>query len=889
MYFKKVIGEIKIRDKRHVDKRIYTLIDGLFYEPFRQMYSPNKKFVHTIKKLVKGLNQNWTIEREGMWFYAMPEGIKLSLQGWKIHVSATFENAEEILQKVSPILLGNRVGFKFLLDTNIIKIINNKNWDRGGSGKFITIYPQNKNEFRLLTEELFKELKLYNGPYILSDKRYKDCKVLYFRYGGIKRNVMLSITGEKIPVLVSPDNELIEDARTPYFNPPSWAKNPFAEKESEKDSSEEIVLNKDRYLIKEALSFSNSGGVYLAEDRKSRQEVIIKEARPYTILDDEGKDAVSLLKKEYEILRFLEGTDIAPKPIEFFHEWEHTYLVEEYLKGLNIREIILKKNPLTKVNPCLKDTKEYYDTFVKLFVSFTNVLRTLHKKGIVFGDLSAQNLIINNDTYSLKLLDFEGAFRVGIEKPTRLFTLGFRDARRVFKSIQDFKDDIYSMGLVMSYFLFPTNSFFLLRDDYHDNVLKIFLDDLGWPKMVFNIVKCCLQRNADYSYIIDSLKRQVRLKKPKYAEDIKKNEVKEIIKKFGAFISNHLEYNKENRLFPADPFMYKTNLLSIGFGATGVMYALKNSGFSIPKRAFHWIEKKLKDVNELTYPPGFLTGTSGIAWTLWDLGYQAKALECMHISNNHRLLKSHHSLFYGSAGIGMANLYFYLKTNNEKYLDAAIDLGKFLLHSAQENDKGIYWEDKGKTYIGYGYGQSGVSLFLLRLYQLMGEKQFLAYGERALKFDLSHGFEMEEGVLSFPASADDNTTYEPYIEAGSGGIAKVLLRYGMSDKTEKIINDVNRKYAVFSGLSFGLASFIDVLTDAYVFSAEKKYLTMAKRPLTGIKQLYLLKTKKRYAVPGDNLYRISCDYATGVAGVMRTLYRYINLDAADFTLDEVTK
>jgi len=111
----------------------------------------------------------------------------------------------------------------------------------------------------------------------------------------------------------------------------------------------------------------------------------------------------------------------------------------------------------------------------------------------------------------------------------------------------------------------------------------------------------------------------------------------------------------------------------------------------------------------------------------------------------------------------------------------------------------------------------------------------------------------------------------------------------MSDKTEKIINDVNRKYAVFSGLSFGLASFIDVLTDAYVFSAEKKYLTMAKRPLTGIKQLYLLKTKKRYAVPGDNLYRISCDYATGVAGVMRTLYRYINLDAADFTLDEVTK
>ncbi len=853
------------------------------------MYSPNKRFVEGLKKLVKGSNQNWSIEREGLWFYAMPEGYKLSLQGWKIHVSATFENAEEILQKVSQILLGNKVGFKFLLDTNILRIINNKNWDRGSSGKFITIYPQNKDEFRLLTEELYKELKFYDGPYILSDKRYKDSKVLYYRYGGIKRNVILSITGGKIPVLVSPDDEFIEDVRTPYFEPPFWAKDPFAEKECKKENSEEITLNKDRYLVKKALSFSNSGGVYLAEDRESRKVVVIKEARPYTIIDDEGKDAVSLLRREYEILRLLEDTDIAPRPIDFFHEWEHTYLVEEYLEGLNIREIILKKNPLTKVNPCLEDTKEYYNIFVKLFMSFTNVLKKLHSKGIVFGDLSATNLIINNETYSIKLLDFEGAFRLGVEKPSSLFTLGFRDARRVFRSIQDFKDDIYSMGLVMSYFLFPTNSLFLLRNDYHNNVLKNFLEDLGWPEMVLNIVKRCVQRKADYSHITGSLKRQAKLKEPRYTEDIKRNEVKEIIKKFGKFILSHMEYSREDRLFPADPFMYKTNPLSIGFGATGVMYSLKNSGFSIPERAFHWVEKKLKDVDELKYPPGFLTGTSGIAWALWDLGYQIKALECMQISNNHKLLKSHHSLFYGSAGVGIVNLYFYLKTNNEKYLNTAIDLGKWLLNSARENDKGIYWKDEGKIYIGYGYGQSGVALFLLRLYQLTGEKRFLAYGKRALKFDLSHSLEMEESVLSFSASTDDNTTFEPYIEAGSGGIAKVLLRYGMSDKIEKIINDVNRKYSVFSGLSFGLASFVDVLTDAYIFCKEKKYLNMAKRSLTGIKQLYLLKNVKGYAVPGDNLYRISCDYATGVAGVMRTLYRYIKLDAADFTLDELTK
>lgn len=47
--------------------------------------------------------------------------------------------------------------------------------------------------------------------------------------------------------------------------------------------------------------------------------------------------------------------------------------------------------------------------------------------------------------------------------------------------------------------------------------------------------------------------------------------------------------------------------------------------------------------------------------------------------------------------------------------------------------------------------------------------------------------------------------------------------------------------------------------------------------------------KDGLATPGDNLFRISCDYATGVAGVMRSLHRIITLDKADFFLDEIEK
>lgn len=104
-----------------------------------------------------------------------------------------------------------------------------------------------------------------------------------------------------------------------------------------------------------------------------------------------------------------------------------------------------------------------------------------------------------------------------------------------------------------------------------------------------------------------------------------------------------------------------------------------------------------------------------------------------------------------------------------------------------------------------------------------------------------------------------------------------------------MINDIYRKYSIFSGLIFGLGSFIDTLVDLYIFLKKERYFRMIGRPLAGIKKLYLLETEKGLATPGDNLFRISCDYATGVAGVMRSLYRIITLDKADFVLDEIEK
>src|SRR5262249_42151189 len=148
------------------------------------------------------------------------------------------------------------------------------------------------------------------------------------------------------------------------------------------------------------------------------------------------------------------------------------------------------------------------------------------------------------------------------------------------------------------------------------------------------------------------------------------------------------------------------------------------------------------------------------------------------MSNESPLLKQHHSYLYGMAGIGMANLYFYVRTGKPEVLAIANDLGDLLLSTAQENERGIYWENEGLLHLGFGYGQSGVALFFLRLFQLSGKEKFISEGTRALEFDLAHSEEREKGILTFPRAPGDPTAL-PYLEEGSAGIAKVALRYGL--------------------------------------------------------------------------------------------------------------
>jgi hypothetical protein len=103
---------------------------------------------------------------------------------------------------------------------------------------------------------------------------------------------------------------------------------------------------------------------------------------------------------------------------------------------------------------------------------------------------------------------------------------------------------------------------------------------------------------------------------------------------------------------------------------------------------------------------------------------------------------------------------------------------------------------------------------------------------------------------------------------------------------DRIFLDTNRKYAIFPCRFKGLAGLGEFLLDAYAFTGERRFLQGAYRVASGI-SLFRVERPAGVAFPGEMLRRISCDFATGSAGVAHFLHRLTHRELpAAFMLDE---
>lgn len=879
---------IDIERRLKLDIISYCFSDKKYFESFLN-YTPNTS--HSYLVLVKELiGSDWNIENRGIWYQCFPNKNRLiPEQGFKIHLSATSITAQELIKKVVPILNEHNITFKIIVDQKALDFINSKTFSRSSSGKFITLYFVSDDEFLMLSKLLYQATFGMDGPYILTDKRYLDSKIVFYRYGGYGKKFLLNVYGEKSLVLRNPNGDVVIDDRTPRFRLPSWVIDPkecSLSKENNVLKQNQVLLN-NRFAIEKAIQFSNSGGVYVGKDTHTGKKIIIKEARPLVNISAENReDAIAVLKREFHILKLLEDTNYTPKPLAYISEWEHNFLVEEFIDGTLFSTYRAMDEVAILTNKSINENTIhlFLYRFFTIGKNLIKAIKSFHKLGIIVGDMSPSNIFIDPNTLDIRIIDFEGAFILGSvesDNTRSVITMGYASkCRQENNRPPSIEDDYYSLGCILYSFIYPVQEFINL----HPASKYLFIDeinkDFGFPSWVGDGIKSLLEGDIDKSYKIfhDTHRIEDITFKPFQQLNRSNIELNRICDGITKNILKMATCSRKDRLWPADYRVFTTNPLNIGFGAMGIIMYLKQVQAKIPKEIENWIVNK--EFDSMTYPPGMYVGLSGIAYCFSEMGMMIKAEKAMENAYESPLLYDSPDLFFGVAGWGWGSLCLYVRTKNSYFLNKACQAGDFLLKTAKRENGYCSWSNAdGVIYYSVAHGASGIALFLLYLYQYTKCEAYLDDAISGMNFELSKGVVTDDYII-WPRSPDSNLLL-PYWRFGNAGIGSALIRFSVllddvrfSKYAALAANYAVTKYSVYPGQFGGMSGIGEFMLDMYIFTKENIYLKYAHQ-LTNLLN-FSIEEDTGIAFPGEKLIRLTCDYGTGSAGVGIFLNRLSN-------------
>jgi hypothetical protein len=274
---------------------------------------------------------------------------------------------------------------------------------------------------------------------------------------------------------------------------------------------------------------------------------------------------------------------------------------------------------------------------------------------------------------------------------------------------------------------------------------------------------------------------------------------------------------------------------------------------------------------------------------LADLGCLEEARTVLEHAHRDPIARRSASLGEDLAGVALAHLALHRHTGDAALLERAAAAGEALLASTAPATR-----FGANDAIGLLHGRSGVALFLRALAAKTGEPRYLEAGRTLLHQELDRALALPDGALSF---ADDATASRalPYLQAGSAGVAMVLMRYVAEGLEERftaslpaILADVRKRCTTHAGLYCGLAGL------AFVAAEHADWLgTDDDREAAAALATGLLK----HAVPhtsgvrflGDGLMRYSAELWSGGAGILLALDRVLHGDRDHFfTLDSDT-
>ena len=148
---------------------------------------------------------------------------------------------------------------------------------------------------------------------------------------------------------------------------------------------------KNEYRIIKPLGKGGVGKIYLAAHEK-RGLVALKLSK-----------SMLSITREYDNIRKYKDKQFVPVVYEL-DDWEscgetYHFFAMEYIKGYNLTEIMKRHVPL--------------ELKVRLFMIILKILRDINEAGLIYSDIKHENIMVDYDNQSIRLVDFGSLIPIG--------------------------------------------------------------------------------------------------------------------------------------------------------------------------------------------------------------------------------------------------------------------------------------------------------------------------------------------------------------------------------------------------------------------------------------------------------------------------------------------
>jgi len=839
---------------------IYCLADRGFYDRLDTRGDEHPDFPQSGRPVPDG----WERVATEAWLSYAPVDGSMPAQGWKIHVSSRLADAERVLDAVWDYCVPRGVAFKFLRSRDVMVMHNSKSAFRGSSGKLVTIYPCDESQLELILKELDEILAGVQGPYILSDLRYGD-GALFVRYGGFIGRYCLGDNGQRVLAIEDADGRLVPDVRGPVFSLPPWVALPeFLRPHLEARNA--VTVADLPYEFERVLLFSNGGGVYLGRDRRTGEQVVLKEGRPHAGLDVLNRDAVTRLAHERDILQRLAGLDEVPAVRDYFTVGDHHFLVQEFVDGTALQRLLIQRYPLTSAD-CSADTlAEYTEWALDMLAKVERAVAALHGRGVVFGDLHPDNILVTEDG-RIVLIDYEVATLAEQRTRSALAHPGFgAPSDRNGVDVDRYALACLHLGL------FAPHTTVLLSV----NRAKA-IDLAAGITATFPVPPAALEWAVDTIVGEASEQTEAAVAAVRGMPLPGETDWPQLRDALARSILASATPERTDRLFPGDINQFRPGGgINLAYGAAGVLYALAASDAGRHPEHEEWLRRRARDPEGHGGCVGFYDGLHGVAHALELLGHRQDALElvdgCTRAGTPWDELEL--SLFGGLPGIGLNLLHLARRTGEAGLAEQALRIVDRCADRLGGPDDVPETAGGDNPRAGLLYGSSGVALLFLRAYERTRDGALLDSAAVALNQDLRRCKRGDDGALQ----VDQGWRTLPYLDEGSAGIGMVLDRYLKHRHDERFaaaLDDIRlvttMRYFVQSGLYTGRSGLLACRATGL------RPPDAGDRPDPALDELirglrwHAMPFRGGLAFAGDQLLRLSMDFATGTAGVLFAL------------------